>query len=109
MNDRDTPILRKILSEMEFLDAVTKNINFEEFKSNEILKGAIAMTIINIGELVRLLSDDVKQEYSYIPFKEMTAIRNVATHGYQTLRMDDIWDTVKNDIPIVYLRLKEIV
>ncbi len=109
MNNRDEQILRKILAEMEYISDVIQEKSFVEFNGNEMLKRAVAMTIINIGELVRVLSDEMKLKYPSIPFKEITATRNVTAHGYQTLRMDDIWETIHKDIPEFYLLMKKIV
>ena len=94
---------------MEYIGDVIRDISFSEFNGNEMLKRAVAMTIINIGELVRVLSDDIKLKYPNIPFKEITATRNVTVHGYQTLRMDDIWETIHKDIPEVYSLMRKMI
>ena len=66
------------------------------------------MTLINIGELVKLLSDDTKQRNSSIPWRSISGLRDVTAHGYQTLRMEDIWETITTDIPILQKQIKEI-
>jgi uncharacterized protein with HEPN domain len=37
----------------------------------------------------------------YEAFNGLAGLRDVTAHGYQTLRMEDIWDTVLNDIPLL--------
>jgi len=69
------------------------------FLDSEILMRAVCMTLINIGELVKLLTEDVKQANQAIPWRSIAGLRDVTAHGYQTLRMEDIWETVTKNIP----------
>jgi len=98
MSDRDRKVLQKILKEISFFEKDV-NIAFDEFINNEILKRATAMTLINIGELARLLSDECKKSMPDIPFDAIIATRNVAAHGYNELRFDNIWQTIQIHIP----------
>jgi len=99
MTNRDKTILAKVLDEIHYLEMSTIGFTFESFMASETLKRAACMTLINIGELCRLLSEEVKVEARDIPFNEIIATRNVAAHGYQTLRFDDVWSTIQADIP----------
>jgi uncharacterized protein with HEPN domain len=98
-SDNDRKILEKILEEIQYLEVSIKDMTFEKFDSDETLKRATAMTLINIGELARLLSEEFKENTKNIPFKEIIATRNIAAHGYKTLRFDDIFKTITTDIP----------
>lgn len=65
---------------------------FEAFCEDEMLKRAVCMTVINIGELVKNLSDNCRNTHSRnthrgIPWKEITGFRDIAAHKYQTLCM----------------------
>ena len=57
------------------------------------------MTVINIGELVKSLSDDFRKQHTDIPWKEIAGFRDIAAHKYQTLRMDDVFETVHSEFP----------
>lgn len=50
-------ILQKVLSEIDIAEKMMENKSLTEFSSNEMLKRAVCMTIINIGELVKNLSE----------------------------------------------------
>ena len=101
MNNRDKKVLVKILDEIDIIISSTSDISLVAFLDNETLKRAMAMTLINIGELARLLSEDFKMSAPSIPFREIIATRNVAAHGYLTLKFEDIWSTIKEDIPFL--------
>jgi uncharacterized protein with HEPN domain len=99
MQLRDRQIIDKLISESEELIILKVDFTLERFLDDERTKRAVCMTLINIGELVKGLSNEVKQEYSAIPWKLIAGLRDVAAHHYQTLSMEDIWLTANDDIP----------
>lgn len=66
------------------------------------------MTLINIGELVKNLSEEFELEYPVIPWPSITRMRDITAHKYQTLRMGDVWVTVKEEIPMLKNELAKI-
>ena len=71
----------------------------EQFRQNQMLMRAVGMTVINIGEPVKNLSDETRQAYPHIPWKAIAGFRDIAAHKYQTLRMEDVYETVVTDFP----------
>ena len=69
---------------------------------------AVGMTVINIGELVKNLSESCRLSYPFIPWKEIAGFRDIAAHKYQTLRMDDVFETVETDFPTLRKQIEEI-
>ena len=105
---RDTVVLRKILSETDMAEALLGDAGIEDFLADELLKRAVSMTVINIGELVKGLSDEFRAEHSEIPWKAIAGMRDIAAHKYLTLRMEDVYNTVKIDIPQLREAIKRI-
>ena len=108
MEHRDTIILKKVMSEISIAQKMLGEISYTEFESNELLKRAICMTVINIGELVKNLSDEFRLNHRYVPWKEIAGFRDIAAHKYQTLRMEDVYETVTVDFPTLYSQLEDI-
>jgi len=106
MDKQDRALLSRISDEMRIIDDLTDGYDFDVFVSDEKTKRAVCMTLINIGEMVKLLSDEIKQSNPVIPWRSIAGLRDVTAHGYQTLRMDDIWETISEDIPILQKQLK---
>ena len=109
MDSRDIAILRKILAETEVISDMIIDFDLSSFLNDEKTRRAVCMTLINIGELVKLLSDAFKMNNSAIPWRSIAGLRDVAAHGYQTLRMEDIWETVLSDIPLLKEQIKGII
>ncbi len=63
------------------------------------------MTVINIGELIKNLSDDVRINYPHIPWKSIAGFRGIAAHKYQTLRVGDVYKTVTDDFSVCLNRI----
>lgn len=57
------------------------------------------MTVINVGELVKNISDETRNNYTEIPWKAIAGMRDLTAHKYQTLRMEDVYQTATNDFP----------
>jgi len=98
MQHRDYITLKKLLDEIIIAIQLLGDTSLDEFIDNEMLKRAIGMTIINIGELVKNLTDDFRVTNNSIPWKDISGFRDIAAHKYKTLDMKIVYNTVKYDI-----------
>ena len=108
MNKRDKNVLFKLKEEAEVLLEMTDGYDLQGFLDSEVLKRAVSMTLINLGELVTRLTDEFKQQNPAVPWRDVTRLRNVAAHGYDALDMEKIWQTVIEDVPPFLTQLGEI-
>lgn len=108
MNNRDFQIIKKILSEIVVIEEIIEGYNLEKFLNDEKTKRASCMTLINIGELVKNLTDEFKETYSNIPWRGIAGMRDITAHKYQTLKMGDVWFTLQNEIPTLKDKLIQI-
>jgi len=108
MNKRDKNVLLKLKEEAEVLLEMTDGYDLQGFLGSEVLKRAVGMTLINLGELVNRLTDDLKRQNPEIPWRVISRQRNVAAHGYDALDMEKIWKTVTEDVPPFLTQLGEI-
>ncbi|MCR5843267.1 MAG: DUF86 domain-containing protein [Oscillospiraceae bacterium] len=108
MEHRDRVILQKVLSEIEIAQKMMGNCSLEQFEQNEMLKRAVSMTVINIGELVKSLSEETRAAHTHIPWKAIAGFRDIAAHKYQTLRMEDVYETVAEDFPSLREQINKI-
>lgn len=108
MEHRDQAILRKILSEIEIAQQMLADTTQDAFYADEIRKRAVCMTVINIGELVKNLSEALRLSSPEIPWKAIAGFRAIAAHKYQTLRMDDVYETVHADFPALHEKIRHL-
>ena len=102
MQHSDMIIIRKILGEIDFATGRIEELSLELFMADEDAQHAVGMAAINVGELVKHISDELRESTPDIPWKQAAGLRDVAAHSYDTLKMDDLYQTIKEDFP--YLR-----
>ena len=109
MQRRDYIVINKILSEIDIAFDMVGDRSLSDFLNNEMMKRAVSMTVINIGELVKTITDETRLEYRNIPWKAIAGMRDIAAHKYQTLRMEDVYNTVMIDLPALRTQLRDII
>jgi len=108
MQHRDKVILEKIISEIDIAMNFMAEKEISEFLEDEMVKRAIGMTVINIGELVKNVTDEIRTKHKNVPWKQVAGFRDITAHKYQTLRMDDVYMTIKVNFPELRNSLLEI-
>ena len=101
MSERDKSILEHIIRYCQEIDDAKKQFgdSFDVLRANSVYKNAVSMCILQIGELVILLSDELKTLYDEMPWHDIKSMRNIAAHQYHKFDLDTLWETVTEDIP----------
>ena len=100
MNFRDKQICEKLLGEISVMHELLNGMPESDFVSDERTKRAVSMTLINIGELVKNITDELKSAHRSIPWRAIAGMRDITAHKYQSLRMEDVYRTCTVDIPV---------
>jgi uncharacterized protein with HEPN domain len=100
-NERDIFALERILKYCDDIDATNKHFgsSLEKLQSDDIYLNALAMCVLQIGELTTHLTDDFKEKYTDIPWIKIKAMRNIAVHRYGEFSISTLWETITDDIP----------
>ncbi|MEO6329482.1 MAG: HepT-like ribonuclease domain-containing protein [Ginsengibacter sp.] len=61
-----------------------------------------------IGEAVSHLPDEVKEKETQVPWLLIKGMRNRLIHEYFGTDLSLVWDTIKNDLPILKTKLEKI-
>ncbi|MBI5729607.1 MAG: DUF86 domain-containing protein [Ignavibacteriales bacterium] len=104
----DKVYLRHILDEIEFIQKALANLTYDSFVESEIYTRAFSRSIEIIGEAVKNLSRNFRNENSDIDWKKISGMRDKVIHQYFSVDYDLIWDAVKNKLPSIEKRIKEI-
>jgi uncharacterized protein with HEPN domain len=75
--------------------------SFELLQSNIYYRKVMILDILQIGELAGHLTSDFKRKYDILPWQKMVKMRNIVAHHYELFDINYLWETVKNDIPIL--------
>jgi len=101
MNERDKNILEHIICYCNEINDANDQFgsSLDVLKANSVYKNAVSMCILQIGELVILLSDELKIQYDEMPWQDIKSMRNIAAHQYHKFDLDTLWETIVEDIP----------
>jgi len=61
-----------------------------------------------IGEAANRVPEEVRTQYSELPWLQMIAARNRLIHGYDSVDFDILWIIVTNDLPVLIIQLEKI-
>ncbi len=109
MRRRDYIILKKIIEEIDVANEMLGDSSLDQFLADEKLKRAVSMTIINIGELIKNVTDEMRMRHKEVPWKAAAGMRDITAHKYQTLRMEDVFNTATMDLPSLKEQLTSII
>jgi len=100
MKNRDTIILKKIIQYCNEIQMTIDRFNLskEQFADDFVVRNAVAMCILQIGELVGKLTDEFKEKNNAMPWRDIKAMRNIAAHNYGEIDIDMLWETIVYDI-----------
>jgi len=101
MRDRDINILIKIVQYANEVSGTISrfNLDLDKFEADYVVKNAIAMCVLQIGELVNTLSNEFKKEHSKTPWREIVSLRNRTAHAYISIDWEILWDIATKDVP----------
>ena len=57
------------------------------------------MAFINIGEKINHLSHEILANNKSVPWRAIADFRNAVAHGYDTLKIDSVWNTIIDELP----------
>ena len=86
---------------IEAIDKIQNRMvdDFEGFSKDEMLQVWVLHHIQIIGEASARLSPEFREKYSEVMWVDVISMRNVLVHHYFGIDMNQIWDTVRIDIP----------
>lgn len=91
--------LSHIKDECDFIIEVRQNINFEKFVEDEILKRSIVRSLEIIGEAVKNIPTEFKENYPNIPWKLIAGLRDILIHEYFGIDYKNVWKIIEDDVP----------
>jgi uncharacterized protein with HEPN domain len=90
--------LGDILENIALAQSFSKGLTFSEFQADRRTVYAVTRCLEIISEATRRLSPEVKERHSDIDWIKIIASGNIYRHGYQVVRDEILWNTLKNSL-----------
>jgi uncharacterized protein with HEPN domain len=111
MSDRDIKALKRIIFHIEnILDYVKSIHSLEDFTHNQLVVDAVVFNLAQIGEISKhRVSSILKDTQADVPWHEMYGFRNRIIHDYDQINMNIVYDTIKEDLPLLLEQLRKLI
>ena len=106
---RDQMSIRQMLEYARQACQIAAPYRRPDLDTNLMLKYTLIYLITVLGEAARRVSQPTKNQYPQIPWSEIIGMRNRLVHGYDTIDLDLLWDTVQLELPPLIQSLEGIV
>lgn len=73
-----------------------------------MLELALIRLVEIIGEAAGRVNPAVQEKYTEIPWREVIGMRNRLVHGYDSVDLRVLWDTIELDLPPLIAQLEKI-
>jgi uncharacterized protein with HEPN domain len=102
----DTVYLDHMLTHArEALDIHRKNSR-EDLAESRILQLALLHLVEIVGEAASKVSLETRAKLNHLPWRGMVGMRNRIIHGYETVNIAVLWDTLDHDLPDLVTKLE---
>jgi uncharacterized protein with HEPN domain len=103
---KDDAYIEDILNAAHAIGRFLNGVDLPAFKANEEKYEAVTRKFEIIGEAARHLSPEFRNATPEIPWRLITAMRNLLIHDYDTVDLDMVWETAQTDLPALIANLE---
>ena len=79
-----------------------------DLDENRMLAFALVRAIEVVGEAAGRVTEETRETFPDLPWREMAGMRNRVIHAYFDIDLDRVWATVTDDMPALANRLRAI-
>src|ERR1043166_976389 len=73
----------------------------KDLTDDEVFRLAIERALEVVGEAASRLTAEFRDKYPDVEWQKIIGKRNVLIHGYDVIRHEILWDTVRESIPTI--------
>jgi len=101
--------LHDILESIEKIQEYTEGMTFSDFFSDSKTVDAVVRNFEIMGEGVKNLPEDICIRYPQVEWKNIASLRDILIHQYSAIDLEIIWDIVQNKLPILKIRINNMI
>lgn len=105
---RDRESIVDILNAISAIKRYVADKAREDFETDEMCQDAVIRRLEIIGEATKRLSEPLRSKHAAVPWNLMAGMRDRVIHGYDTVDLGIVWDTVHIDLSNVESALQTI-
>lgn len=91
--------LQDVLESCDLIIKHTESASSDGFRANTMLQDAVIRRFEIIGEAIKHVPDELREKYPSIEWGKAAAFRDVLAHDYPDIIVDDVYHTLRNNLP----------
>jgi uncharacterized protein with HEPN domain len=99
MRKDDFIYVEHILESITKIEKYTNNLTIHDFVENELIQDGVIRNFEIIGEATKHLSNNFRDNYSDIPWKQIAGMRDILIHDYLGIDIYAVWETIETNLP----------
>ena len=99
-------VIQDIREAVSRIMSYTSKMEYGDFLQDYRTQDAVIRNIEILGEAAKLLSDEAREKYPGIPWKDIAGTRDKLIHDYFGVNVDIVWDIARNEIPLLAAQLE---
>jgi uncharacterized protein with HEPN domain len=96
---RNQEALIDIIESIKLIFQYVEGVNRNTLAANIEKQDAILRRITIIGEATKRLTQDFRSQHPTVPWREIAGMRDVITHDYNEVDLEEIWTVVSENLP----------
>ena len=91
--------INDILDSIKKIESYIINMTYKDFIKDNLVKDAVLRNLEVIGEAAKNIPDELREEYSEVPWKRIIGLRNIVIHEYFGIDFENICKIITENIP----------
>jgi uncharacterized protein with HEPN domain len=96
---RDVLLLEQMIEAADQAVALVKGVAIQDLAADRIRRDALLWNFTILGEASAQLSDDVKEQFADVAWRQPARLRNRIVHGYWSIDLDIVHTTAQEQLP----------
>jgi len=101
--------LRHMLDHAREAVAMIEGKERSDLFQQRLLELALTRLVEIIGEAAAKVSPEAQDRYTLIPWRDVVGMRNRLVHGYNSIDLNVLWDTIEDDLLPLIEALEQII
>jgi len=97
-----------ILENIMLMEGIIKGLDYKAFIANKEKNYAVIRCIEIIGEAVKNIPENIRNQNPTIPWREMAGMRDKVIHFYMGVDFKIVWQVATKDLPALKAELGRI-
>ena len=101
--------LQDIFESISHIQRFLEGVSEDEFYKNVEKQDAVLRRLEIIGEAVKHLSDEIREDHPDVPWRQIAGMRDIIIHEYFGITLEMVWVVATEDILDLKTKVEEII